>query len=134
MDPLETPKTKQEKEEFEARTGLRPWTPVKAPNVCNPYHASYHLFNIPIIAASLAGYWYAPKLHVTRTPFTLSLMCIPVFYYLSIHHREKRFVLDNGPRKTLEQHLEFYPITRRAWKRACEIRDKELEEQRAKQS
>ena len=110
MDPLQTPKTKEEKAEFEARTGLRPYTPCKTPNVANPYHLSYHLFNIPIIAASVAGYVYAPKYFMTRTPFTISLMLIPAFYFISIHNQEKRFTLDSGPRRTLEQHLEFYHV------------------------
>ena len=111
MDPLQKPMTKEEKAEFEQRTGLRPYTPVKVPDVANPYKMSYHMFNIPIIAASLAGYIYAPKLFMTRTPFTISLMLVPAFYFISIHNQEKRFTLDSGPRRTLEQHLEFYPYS-----------------------
>ena len=133
MDYLQKPMTKEEKAKFEAKTGLRPYTPVKTPNVCNPYHMSYHLFNLPIIAASVAGYIYAPKLQMTRTPFTMSLMFIPMFYFLSIHNQEKRFTLDSGPRRTIEQHLEFYPITRRAWNRALKIREEEIAQLKAKQ-
>ena len=134
MDPLQTPMTPEEKEEFEAKTGLRPYTPVKPPNFCNPNHISYHLFNIPIIAGSLAGYYYAPKLHMPRTVFAASLCLIPIFYYSSLHHKEKRLTLDSGPRKTLEQHLEFYPITRRAWNRAVAIREQEIEQLKAKKA
>ena len=48
-----------------------------------------------------------------------------MFYFLSIHHKEKRFTFDSSERKTFEQNLEFYPITRRAWNRAVAIYDAE---------
>ena len=51
---------------------------------------------------------------------------VPTFYLLSIHHKEKRFTYDSGPRRTLEQNLEFYPVTRRAFYRAKAIREQEL--------
>ncbi|CAI2383288.1 unnamed protein product [Moneuplotes crassus] len=134
MNPLVTPMTPEEKAKFEAETGLVPYTPVKAPNYCNPNHISYHLFNLPIIAASLAGYYYAPKLHMPRTAFAVSLALVPIFYAVSLHHKEKRYTYDSGPRKTLEEHLEFYPITRRAWNRAVTIREAEIEEIKARKA
>jgi len=51
--------------------------------------------------------------------------------------QEKRFSYTAGPRRTFEQNLEFYPVTRRAWNRAVgnlsllhyvAIRKAELEE------
>ena len=134
MDPLVTPMSPSEKAKFESETGLRPWTPTKLPNFCNPHHFSYHLFNLPIIAGSIAGYIYAPKLRMPRTAFAASLCLIPVLYYSSIHHKEKRYAYDNGPRKSFEQHLEFYPVTRRAWNRAVSIREAEIEELKAKKA
>jgi len=43
---------------------------------------------------------------------------VPAFYYLSIHLKEKRFPYTSSERRTFEQNLEFYPVTRRAWNRA----------------
>ena len=134
MDPIQTPMSKEEKEAFEKRTGLMPYTPVRVSPYCDPNDSRYHLFNLPILAASIAGYLYAPKIALPRLPFTISLVLMPVFYLVSVHHNEKRFELGSGPRKTLEQHLEFYPITRRAWNRAVAIREKELEEQNSSTS
>jgi len=36
------------------------------------------------------------------------------------------------PRPTFNEVLEFYPVTRRAWKRAMIIREKEMEEIKSK--
>lgn len=41
-----------------------------------------------------------------------------MFYFLSIHMKEKRFTYTSNVRRTFEENLEFYPITRRAWNRA----------------
>jgi hypothetical protein len=51
---------------------------------------------------------------------------VPAFYFLSIHHKEKRFSYTSSPRKTFEENLEFYPVTRRAWNRAVAIRNAEI--------
>jgi hypothetical protein len=51
---------------------------------------------------------------------------VPIFYFLSIHHKEKRFSYTSSPRKTFEENLEFYPVTRRAWNRAVAIRNAEI--------
>ena len=56
-------------------------------------------------------------------PFTFSILCVPAFYFMAIHHKEKRFNYTSGERKTFEQNLEFYPLTRRAWNRATAIYD-----------
>lgn len=52
---------------------------------------------------------------------------VPAFYYLSIYRKEKRFMYDHSPRKTFEENLEFYPVTRRAWNRANAIREQEMQ-------
>jgi hypothetical protein len=55
-----------------------------------------------ILALSFAGRWYAPKIGVTRFPFTVSILMVPSFYYLSIHMKEKRFSYTSSPRRTFE--------------------------------
>ena len=74
-----------------------------------------------IFGASAAGRWYAPKLGVTRAPYTVSMVLVPMFYFLTINLKEKRFPYDSSERRSLEQNLEFYPVTRRAWNRAMAI-------------
>ena len=79
------------------------------------------MFSAVILAASFAGRQYARQIGLPTIPFTFSILLVPAFYYLGIHHKEKRFVYGNGPRKSFEQNLEFYPVTRRAWNRALAI-------------
>ena len=74
-----------------------------------------------MFGAAAAGRWYAPKLGVTRVPFTANMIVVPIFYFMAINLKEKRFPYDSGERRTLEQNLEFYPVTRRAWNRAMAI-------------
>ena len=85
-----------------------------------------HMTSAVILALSFAGRWYAPKLGVTRVPFTVSILCVPTFYFLGVHLKEKRFSYTSSPRKTFEENLEFYPVTRRAWNRAVAIRNAEI--------
>ena len=98
--------------------GLTPFTPTRVPNYADPDHWSYHAVSAVIFGASAYGRWYAPKINVTRIPYTISMIMVPMFYFISIHHKEKRFTYESGPRISFEQNLEFYPITRRAWNRA----------------
>ena len=58
----------------------------------------------------------------------MSIILVPTFYFLAIHHKEKRFAYGSEGRRTFEQNLEFYPITRRAFNRAMAIRKEELGE------
>jgi hypothetical protein len=51
---------------------------------------------------------------------------VPMCYYLAINLKEKRFTYTSSPRRTFEQNLEFYPVTRRAWNRAVAIRNQEI--------
>tara|TARA_B110000305_G_C18818933_1_gene350432 strand:- start:52 stop:300 length:249 start_codon:yes stop_codon:yes gene_type:complete len=80
------------------------------------------------LAASFFGRWYAPKIGVTRIPFTMNIIMVPFFYYLAINHKEKRFAYGSEARRTFDQNLEFYPVTRRAFNRAKAIREEELGE------
>ena len=79
------------------------------------------MFSAAIMGFSFAGRQYARTIGLPTIPFTFSIICVPAFYFLAIHHKEKRFNYTSGERKTFEQNLEFYPITRRAWNRAIAI-------------
>ena len=56
----------------------------------------------------------------------MSIILCPVFYLLAINNKEKRFAYGHEGRRTMDQNLEFYPITRRAFNRAKAIRMEEL--------
>ena len=86
------------------------------------------MFSALILGASFAGRWYAPKMNVTRIPFTINIIMVPFFYFLAINNKEKRFPYGSEARRTFEQNLEFYPVTRRAFNRAKTIRQQELGE------
>ena len=128
--------------------GLTPYMPHSPPAHADPDNASCkyhkysyskpisncinhidHVFSAAILAASFAGRWYAPKVNVTRIPFTVNIIMVPLFYYLAIHNKEKRFAYGHEARRTFEQNLEFYPITRRAFNRAKAIREQEISKQ-----
>ena len=79
------------------------------------------MFSAIILGLSFAGRQYARQLQLPTIPFTFSIILVPAFYFLAVHHKEKRFEFESGARKTFEQNLEFYPITRRAWNRAIAI-------------
>ena len=49
------------------------------------------------------------------------MLMVPVFYFLQVHHKEKRVVYTSAERRSFEQDLEFYPVTRRAFNRAKSI-------------
>jgi hypothetical protein len=46
------------------------------------------------------------------------MLLVPMFYYMSVNLKEKRFTYTSSERRSFEQNLEFYPVTRRAWNRA----------------
>ena len=127
MDPVQTPQSDEHKQYLE-ECGLRAYKPHAPPGYADPDNASYHLYSAVILGASFAGRWYAPKVNCTRWPFTVSILLVPTFYLLSVHHKEKRFAYSHEGRRTFNQNLEFYPITRRAFNRAKEIRKSELNE------
>ena len=79
-----------------------------------------HMTSAIIFGLSAAGRQYASQLGVTRIPFTISMLLVPVFYYMSVNLKEKRFTYTSSERRSFEQNLEFYPVTRRAWNRAVQ--------------
>ena len=128
MDPVQTPQTAEHKKFLEEECGLRPYKPHAPPAIADPDTAAYHAYSALILGASFAGRWYAPKIGCTRWPFTVSILLVPTFYLLAIHHKEKRFAYSTEARRTFDQNLEFYPVTRRAFNRAKAIRKEELGE------
>ena len=48
------------------------------------------------------------------------MLLVPMFYFQAVNLQEKRFTYTSSERRSLEQNLEFYPVTRRAWNRAVE--------------
>ena len=129
MNNLQEPQSAETKRVLEEELGLKPYRPHGVPNYCDPDHPSYHMYSAVIFGASLAGRWYAPKIGVTRIPFTFSALLVPAMYYLAINHKEKRFAYSSEARRTFDQNLEFYPVTRRAFNRAKAARLAELGEQ-----
>ena len=125
MDNLQAPQSAEHKKFLEEECGLVPYRPTKEPDRCNPNHPQYHMVSALIFGLSAYGRWQCTKMGLPRIQYTISMLCIPIFYFLSIHHKEKRFKYDSSERKTFEENLEFYPITRRAWNRAIAIYDTE---------
>ena len=98
------------------------------PSYADPDNSSYHVVSAGILGLSLAGRMHAAKIGVSRMPWTISMLLVPTFYFLAIHHKEKRFAYSHEARRTFAQNLEFYPVTRRAFNRAKAEREKELAE------
>ena len=63
---------------------------------------SDHMTSALIFGLSAAGRWYAPKLGITRAPYTVSMVLVPVFYFMSINLKEKRFPYDSSARRSLD--------------------------------
>ena len=55
-------------------SGLTAYKPHAPPAWADPDTAAYHSFSAAILAASFAGRWYAPKIGVTRIPFTINIL------------------------------------------------------------
>ena len=125
MNNLQTPLSAEQKSQLH-ELGLKPYKPHTYPRFADPDDSLYHVTSAVVLALSFAGRWYAPKIGVTRIPFTVSILMVPSFYYLSIHMKEKRFSYTSSPRRSFEENLEFYPVTRRAWNRAVAIRNAEI--------
>ena len=115
MDNLQKPQTAEQKHFLEKECGLVPYQPYRAPNYCDPDQTSCmftylvfllsnldHVTSALIFGLSAAGRWYAPQLGVTRIPFTVSMLLVPVFYYLSINLKEKRFTYTSSERRSFE--------------------------------
>ena len=125
MDNVQKAQTAETKKYLEEECGLVPYRPTREPDHANPNHPSYHMVSALIFGLSAYGRWYCTKMGMPRIQYTFSMLLVPFFYFLSIHHKEKRFKFDSSERKTFEENLEFYPVTRRAWNRAVAIYEQE---------
>ena len=101
--------------------GLVPYTPVRVPAYADPDTALYKVVSAGFFGLALFGRHYCQSLGLPRFAFTANAIAVPLFYLAALNQKEKKFAWDNQPRKTFEQDLEWYPVTRRAWNRALEI-------------
>ena len=99
MDHLQQPKTAEQKHFLEHELGLSAFQPIKPPNYCGPYNASYEntvfifikiTFYLQQFSDSLMLVCYSLKMGVTRILFTASMVLVPVFYYMSINLKSNK--------------------------------------------
>ena len=102
MNNLHEPLSAEEKNYLEKDCGLTAYKAHAPPAYADPDNASYHLFSAFILGASFAGRMYAPKIGVTRIPFTFSILMVPTFYFLAINHKEKRFAYSAESRRSFD--------------------------------
>ncbi len=63
----------------------------------------------------------------------MNIIAVPIFYFMAFKYKHvDQQMTSFRPRPTFSECLEFYPVTRRAWKRALIIREKEMDEIRSK--
>jgi hypothetical protein len=82
-----------------------------------------------MLATSLIGRQFCRKNGQPCGLFTLNIILVPFFYFAAfkIKHVDQTFS-HYKPRPNFNECLEFYPVTRRAFKRALLEREKEMEE------
>ena len=100
MNNLQPSLSAEDKKYLEEECGLTAYKPHAPPSWADPDMPQYHIFSAIIFGASAAGRWYAPKINVTRIPFTFSMLLVPTFYLLAINHKEKRFAYSSEARRT----------------------------------
>ncbi|KAL4477361.1 hypothetical protein ABPG72_002355 [Tetrahymena utriculariae] len=103
--------------EFLKKQGLKVYEPKPLPDQINPFSKSYWITNTFIVGVSLLARRHALKVGSPRILWSGCIVGVPLAAIIS---RGKSDQLDElvGARKTLEQKLEYAPITRRAWERA----------------
>ena len=85
------------------------------------------------MGASLFGRYWARKNGQPAGLFSLNIVGIPLFYFMSFKLKHVDQIFNNyRPRPTFNEALEFYPVTRRAFKKALLLRQKEMEEIKSK--
>ena len=94
--------------------------------IVDPDTLTYKFTSAIIFGASLVGRWYCAKVGIPRITYTASAVMVPCLYAAAVFQKEKRTISDTRERKTFEENLDFYPVTRRAWNRAVTIRKAEL--------
>ena len=86
-----------------------------------------------VLGLSIYGRHFTRKHHQPCGLFTMNIMAVPIFYFMSFKYKHVDQLLTSyRPRPSFNETLEFYPVTRRAWKRAMIIREKEMDEIKSK--
>jgi hypothetical protein len=92
-----------------------------------------HVCSAVIFALSLYGRHFARKNLQPCGLFTMNIVAVPIFYFMAFKYKHVDQIMTSyRPRPTFNECLEFYPVTRRAWKRAMIIREKEMQEIKSK--
>jgi hypothetical protein len=140
MDPLYKPLNAQEKEQLKKRS-LKEWE-YMAPNkwidpdstLCNrKYNLIDHSCSGIILVTSIIARHLARKYHQPCGLFSINIVLIPIFYFTSFKIKHVDQTLNPyRPRPTFNEALEFYPVTRRAFKRALILREQEMDLIRAR--
>ncbi len=79
------------------------------------------------------GRQFARKYGQPAGLFSMNIVLIPLFYFASFKYKHVDQIFSNyRARPTFNECLEYYPVTRRAWKRALILRDQEMEEIKSK--
>jgi hypothetical protein len=88
-----------------------------------------HIASAVVLAGSLYGRHFARKNGQPCGLFTINIALVPLFYFAAfkLKHVDQNFS-NFKARPTFNECLEFYPITRRAWKKALILRDQEMTE------
>ena len=106
---------------------MKPYAPIRCSEWSDPDTTKYKVASAAIFGLALFGRHWCKSNGLPRIQFTANALLVPIMYYIAIHHKEKWFTYDSSERKTFEQDLEFYPVTRRAWNRALAIWKAEIE-------
>jgi|LauGreDrversion4_2_1035121.scaffolds.fasta_scaffold574540_1 hypothetical protein len=135
MDPLYKPLGKEEKEQLKKR-GLKEFE-YMAPNkwidpdstLCNKFcNIIDHACSGIILSISILGRHWARKNCQPCGLYSMNILLIPIFYFASFKIKHVDQTLNPyRPRPTFNEALEFYPVTRRAFKRAMILREQEMD-------
>ena len=92
-----------------------------------------HVGSATVLAISLLGRRFARKNGQPAGLFSINIILVPLFYFASFKLKHVDQIFSNyRARPTFNECLEFYPVTRRAWKRALFIRSQEMTEIKSK--
>lgn len=136
MEPIYKPLTKEKKEELKNR-GYLEWEQPCCPKYADPDNIYCnnninlyidHILSTGILLGSLYGRNYCRKNFIPTFVFTANLILIPILYISSFKY--KHINKDFRPlrkRPNFNEIMEHYPVTRRAWKKALIMREKEMD-------
>ena len=86
-----------------------------------------HITSGLILAGSIFGRHFARKNGQPCGLFTINIALVPLLYFAAFKIKHVDQIFSNyRPRPTFNECLEFYPVTRRAFKRALTLREQEM--------